>query len=70
MSTSAAHQLNPSARRPGILIEDAVRRGVDTRIGLEDTLRLPDGSIAQNIAARSGERHANRARDAASAAGA
>lgn len=26
-----------------VLIEDAVRRGLDTRIGLEDTLWLPDG---------------------------
>jgi len=29
-----------------ILIEDAVRRGLDTRVGLEDTLFLPDGSRA------------------------
>lgn len=29
-----------------ILIEDAVRRGLDTRVGLEDTLILPDGSRA------------------------
>jgi uncharacterized protein (DUF849 family) len=29
-----------------ILIEDAVRRGLDTRVGLEDTLYLPDGSRA------------------------
>ncbi|BDZ45291.1 3-keto-5-aminohexanoate cleavage protein [Naasia aerilata] len=28
------------------LLEDAVRRGVDTRIGLEDTLLLPDGRVA------------------------
>jgi uncharacterized protein (DUF849 family) len=34
-----------------ILIEDAVRRGLDTRVGLEDTLYLPDGSRAQNNAA-------------------
>jgi uncharacterized protein (DUF849 family) len=33
-----------------ILIEDAVRRGVDTRIGMEDTLRLPDGTLAQDNA--------------------
>ncbi len=33
-----------------ILIEDAVRRGVDTRVGLEDTLYLPDGSLARNNA--------------------
>ncbi len=29
-----------------ILLEDAVRRGVDTRIGLEDTFWLPDGRAA------------------------
>ena len=29
-----------------VLIEDAVRRGLDTRVGLEDTLLLPDGSRA------------------------
>lgn len=34
-----------------ILVEDAVRRGVDTRIGFEDTMRLPDGSIAKSNAA-------------------
>ena len=28
-----------------ILIEDAARRGLDTRIGLEDTLHDPDGSV-------------------------
>jgi uncharacterized protein (DUF849 family) len=28
------------------LLEDAVRRGIDTRIGFEDTLLLPDGSLA------------------------
>lgn len=33
-----------------ILIEDAVRRGLDTRVGLEDTLYLPDGSPARNNA--------------------
>jgi uncharacterized protein (DUF849 family) len=33
-----------------ILIEDAVRRGLDTRAGLEDTLYLPDGSRARNNA--------------------
>ncbi len=33
-----------------ILIEDAVRRGLDTRVGLEDTLCLPDGSRARNNA--------------------
>jgi beta-keto acid cleavage enzyme len=26
-----------------VLLEDAIRRGLDTRIGLEDTLRGPDG---------------------------
>ncbi len=33
-----------------VLLEDAVRRGIDTRIGLEDTLRLPDGSTAASNA--------------------
>lgn len=33
-----------------ILIEDAARRGLDTRVGLEDTLYLPDGSRARNNA--------------------
>jgi uncharacterized protein (DUF849 family) len=33
-----------------ILIEDAVRRGIDTRVGFEDTLYLPDGSRALNNA--------------------
>jgi uncharacterized protein (DUF849 family) len=33
-----------------ILIEDAVRRGLDTRVGLEDTIYLPDGSHARNNA--------------------
>jgi uncharacterized protein (DUF849 family) len=33
-----------------ILIEDAVRRGLDTRVGLEDTLYLADGSRARNNA--------------------
>ena len=32
-------------------LEDAVRRGYDTRIGLEDVLVLPDGSIAPSNAA-------------------
>jgi uncharacterized protein (DUF849 family) len=32
-------------------LEDAVRRGVDTRIGLEDVLVLPDGSWAPDNAA-------------------
>lgn len=30
-----------------LLLEDALRRGIDTRIGLEDTLRLPDGRLAE-----------------------
>ena len=29
-----------------VLIADAVRRGLDTRVGLEDTLQLPGGSRA------------------------
>lgn len=29
-----------------ILIEDAVRRGIDTRVGFEDTVLLPDGEPA------------------------
>ena len=33
-----------------ILIEDAARRGLDTRVGLEDTLCLPDGGRARNNA--------------------
>lgn len=28
------------------LLQDAVRRGIDTRIGFEDTFHLPDGKIA------------------------
>jgi uncharacterized protein (DUF849 family) len=28
------------------LVAEAARRGFDTRIGLEDTLRLPDGKLA------------------------
>ena len=28
-----------------ILIEDAARRGLDTRVGLEDTIHDPDGSV-------------------------
>lgn len=34
-----------------IALEDAVRRGLDTRIGLEDVLVLPDGSPASGNAA-------------------
>jgi uncharacterized protein (DUF849 family) len=33
-----------------ILIEDAVRRGLDTRVGLEDTVYLPDGTPARSNA--------------------
>lgn len=33
------------------LLEDAVRRRIDTRIGFEDTLLLPDGSTAPDNAA-------------------
>lgn len=33
------------------LLEDAVRRGIDTRVGLEDVLVLPDGSPAADNAA-------------------
>jgi uncharacterized protein (DUF849 family) len=33
------------------LLEHAGKRGVQTRIGMEDTLRLPDGSTAQDNAA-------------------
>ena len=29
-----------------VLLEDAVRRGLDTRVGFEDTLNLPDGTRA------------------------
>jgi uncharacterized protein (DUF849 family) len=32
------------------LLEDAVRRGIDTRIGFEDTLSLPDGTRAASNA--------------------
>jgi len=33
------------------LLEAALDRGLDVRIGLEDTLRLPDGSLAPDNAA-------------------
>jgi uncharacterized protein (DUF849 family) len=33
-----------------LLLEDAVRRGIDTRIGFEDTLFLPDGTRAASNA--------------------
>ena len=34
-----------------VLLEDAVRRGLDTRVGLEDTLHGPDGDTAADNAA-------------------
>jgi uncharacterized protein (DUF849 family) len=34
-----------------VLVSDAVRRGIDTRIGLEDTLHEPDGSLTIGNAA-------------------
>jgi uncharacterized protein (DUF849 family) len=34
-----------------ILLEDAIRRRIDTRIGFEDTCHLPDGSLAPDNAA-------------------
>ena len=33
-----------------VLIEDAITRGIDTRIGLEDTLLLPEGTLAASNA--------------------
>ncbi|RFA16036.1 hypothetical protein B7R22_04680 [Subtercola boreus] len=33
-----------------VLLEDAARRGIDTRIGFEDTFHLPDGRIAASNA--------------------
>ncbi len=33
-----------------VLIEDAVRRGIATRVGFEDTFELPDGSAARSNA--------------------
>jgi uncharacterized protein (DUF849 family) len=33
-----------------VLIEDAVKRGIDTRVGLEDTFLLPDGTVAPSNA--------------------
>jgi uncharacterized protein (DUF849 family) len=42
------HGLDASAWR---FVTLAAARGYDTRTGLEDTLRLPDGSIAANNAA-------------------
>ena len=34
-----------------VLISDAVRRGIDTRVGLEDTQHLPNGELATGNAA-------------------
>lgn len=34
-----------------VLVADALRRGIDTRIGLEDTLRGPDGTLTEGNAA-------------------
>lgn len=34
-----------------VALEDAVRRGIDTRIGLEDVLTMPDGALAPGNAA-------------------
>lgn len=42
------HGFGPSA---WALLEDAINRGYDVRIGLEDTLTMPDGSPAKNNAA-------------------
>jgi uncharacterized protein (DUF849 family) len=33
-----------------VLIEDAIARRIDTRVGLEDTFLMPDGTIAQSNA--------------------
>ena len=33
-----------------VVLEDAFRRGIDTRIGFEDTLRLPEGQLATDNA--------------------
>jgi uncharacterized protein (DUF849 family) len=41
------HGAGPSAWR---LIDEATARGHDTRVGFEDTLTLPDGSVAPNNA--------------------
>lgn len=30
------------------MVDEALVRGYDTRIGLEDTLRMPDGSLAHD----------------------
>jgi len=43
--------LHGMGRYTWFLIELAARRRYDTRTGFEDTLRLPDGSIAENNAA-------------------
>ena len=42
--TSAPRLQHGDGELTWILIEDAIRRGLDTRIGLEDTLYLPDGT--------------------------
>jgi uncharacterized protein (DUF849 family) len=34
-----------------LMVHDALRRGLDTRVGFEDTVRLPDGSVAPDNAA-------------------
>jgi uncharacterized protein (DUF849 family) len=41
------HGAGPSVWR---LIDEAAARGYDTRVGFEDTLALPDGSLASNNA--------------------
>lgn len=33
-----------------VLIDDAIRRGIDTRVGLEDTFLMPDGTLAASNA--------------------
>jgi uncharacterized protein (DUF849 family) len=43
--------LHGSGATAWALIDEAARRGYDTRAGLEDTLELPDGSIAPDNAA-------------------
>ena len=42
------HGFGPNA---WLLLEDAIKRGYDVRIGLEDTLTMPDGTAAKNNAA-------------------
>jgi uncharacterized protein (DUF849 family) len=43
---AAARLLHGTGATAWGLIEEAARRGYDTRVGLEDTLELPDGSVA------------------------